>query len=312
MRSALIRLAAVLALAAALLLAPPWLLAAGGWWNVAALVGYASLGAILVLYLYPLRARRADGHGFPLAAHRNIGWLALGLALAHALGLLVTEPTTIEYWKPAAPLYMLCGLLALLLLAGAVGTGYLKRRPGSRRPVGAIRLSHVLPAVVLLWLCAAHVVGSGQFLNTPLKVLCGCLLLALPLLWPARRQFAPRGILSVRALSVTTALAAVLLPSRFAGSMLPQTPVTPTARIAVTFPHDKHRGVNCVTCHHNFTDKTGNESCYACHRHPELTSGIEATFHRFCRDCHASLAAQQVELHGPVRRCALCHGGKAP
>jgi hypothetical protein len=39
-----------------------------------------------------------------------------------------------------------------------------------------------------------------------------------------------------------------------------------------------------------------------------LTLSSEATFHVFCRDCHARLALDGLK-HGPTRRCSECHPG---
>src|SRR5262249_251937 len=72
--------------------------------------------------------------------------------------------------------------------------------------------------------------------------------------------------------------------------------------LPIHFPHDKHTTVNCVTCHHNFVDKTGIGSCVDCHRQPrpDLTRSAEATFHTFCRDCHTELAPT-TPRHAPTR-----------
>ena len=36
--------------------------------------------------------------------------------------------------------------------------------------------------------------------------------------------------------------------------------------LPLTFAHLDHREVNCITCHHNFSDDTGQGLCIDCHR----------------------------------------------
>lgn len=77
--------------------------------------------------------------------------------------------------------------------------------------------------------------------------------------------------------------------------------------LPINFDHHDHGAVRCATCHHNFFDTTGRDSCYFCHKiRPELALSIEADFHTFCRDCHVKIAQQGIKS-GPQRRCASCH-----
>lgn len=77
--------------------------------------------------------------------------------------------------------------------------------------------------------------------------------------------------------------------------------------LPLTFAHLDHREVNCITCHHNFADDTGQGLCIDCHRiDPEVRLEIEPMFHTLCRDCHVEKHAAGKD-GGPVRRCADCH-----
>lgn len=77
--------------------------------------------------------------------------------------------------------------------------------------------------------------------------------------------------------------------------------------LSIVFDHHDHAAVKCATCHHNFFDNTGTDACYFCHKiRPALALTIEQDFHRFCRDCHAEIAARGL-ASGPLRRCAECH-----
>ena len=301
--------------ALALLLCP--LPASGGWlWDGGIAVGYASLVVAATLYLYPLRgAGLPHKRLFTLTQHRRIGWIALGLGLLHTAILLVAQPLVGHYLLPSAPLYMLLGLVALIVLAILVVTGLsartaLRKSAARESPPGTAPASvttHGVLAAALLALLGIHIVASGQLLDRPAKVITVCLLLAAPLVWAGFRR---RGVFLRIALPGCAAAAALLLlPVPTATSHLLE-PVMRPELVAVHFPHEKHTKVACVACHHNFVDKTGLGSCLDCHRsnRADLTASAEATFHVFCRGCHTQLAATHAgEAHGPTRGCSECH-----
>lgn len=79
------------------------------------------------------------------------------------------------------------------------------------------------------------------------------------------------------------------------------------ATLPLTFAHADHRTVNCIDCHHNFSDTTGQGLCLDCHRStPELAAALEVQFHTLCRGCHVR-TRQAGNDAGPVRRCSDCH-----
>jgi hypothetical protein len=189
--------------------------------------------------------------------------------------------------------------------------------------------THAILAALLLALTAAHLLGSHQLVDKPTKAITLCVLLALPLLWAAlrvtlrrrarkadsQRTGAPKPPLRLfPTLLPSCAAAAILflLPIPTAAPALLQPATTPSL-LPVYFPHEKHTTVNCVTCHHNFVDKTGLGSCRDCHRsaRPDLPESAEATFHTFCRNCHTDLA-QTTTKHGPTRACSACHAKEPP
>lgn len=87
--------------------------------------------------------------------------------------------------------------------------------------------------------------------------------------------------------------------------------VVRTPLMAVAFDHQDHGAVRCATCHHNFFDDTGTDSCYFCHkRERDLALTIEHDFHTFCRDCHVRIARLGKDS-GPLRRCDGCHAEPA-
>lgn len=304
---------------AALLLVP--LPVSGGiLWDIGMGTGYAALVVAATLYVFPLR-----GDGLPhrrlftLSQHKVLGWAVLILCLLHITLLLIAQPLVWHYLWLSTPIYMICGITALIALAVLVATGLSTRSvfrkarlDPDRRPTDSpvAKSTHMILAAVLLALVAGHILGSRQLLDKPTKVVSLCLLLALPLIWAAFRPRRPRSIrFSTTVLPTCVALLALLiLPVPIATPALLASPVTPSL-LPVNFPHDKHTTVNCITCHHNFADKTGVGECLACHRsadRTDLPQASEPLFHSFCRSCHVELAAT-TDKHGPTRSCAQCH-----
>jgi hypothetical protein len=77
--------------------------------------------------------------------------------------------------------------------------------------------------------------------------------------------------------------------------------------LEVTFAHLDHRTVNCIDCHHNFVDDTGQGLCFDCHKtDPAVNALIETQFHDLCRGCHME-QQRNGEDGGPVRQCIDCH-----
>jgi hypothetical protein len=314
-RSPFYRVAFGCVMLAALLLLP--LPASGGvLWDIGIGIGYAALVVAATLYLFPLRG---DGlpHGrlFTLSQHKVLGWIALVLGLLHITILLIAQPLVWHYLWLSTPIYMACGVIAFIALAVLVATG-LSARSALRKArfdptaSSASVSTHAVLAAVLLALIAGHILGSHQLLDRPTKVVTLCLLLALPLIWAVFRPRRARPIrFSTTVLPTCMALVALLiLPVPTATPALLASPVTPSV-LPVNFPHDKHTTVNCVTCHHNFADKTGFAGeCLACHRsaRTDLPQTSEPLFHTFCRSCHVELAAT-TDKHGPTRSCTKCH-----
>ncbi len=301
-------------LAALLLLPLP--VSGGPAWDLGAALGYLSVVFAVLLYLYPLRGHSVSGEPLahrrrlPLSQHRRFGWIALALALLHTLCVLAVQPLTANYLRPSAPLYMSCGIGALALLAILVPTGIATRKSMRRRSGGgALGVVHAILAAALLGLLGAHLLGSGQFLDTPPKAITACLLLALPLLWSALRAYAQRSRTQQRPIMVVSLLVAgtlLLMPASMARLLEPV--VARTEPLPVRFPHELHTGVGCIACHHNFRDTTGSANCIDCHRsaRQDLPHSSEATFHVFCRTCHRELALEG-KRHGPTRACQPCH-----
>src|SRR5262245_64429687 len=77
--------------------------------------------------------------------------------------------------------------------------------------------------------------------------------------------------------------------------------------LPMSFAHADHHEVNCVVCHHDFADHSGNGLCIDCHKtNVNIRAEIEPMFHALCRDCHVKKQADGEEA-GPVRQCKNCH-----
>ncbi len=77
--------------------------------------------------------------------------------------------------------------------------------------------------------------------------------------------------------------------------------------LPISFAHADHRDTNCIACHHDFADRTGNGFCIDCHRRdPALGPLIEAQFHALCMGCHVEKRAAGEDA-GPTRVCFDCH-----
>lgn len=323
-----VRRAAAAALILAGILLFPLPASGGALWDAAAIAGYLAAALTVTLFIYPLR-RPGLPHArlFSIGQHRQLGWAALGFALLHVALLLASQPLTGRYLLASAPLYMLCGTGGLIALGVLVATGLsarsaMRHAARSRPPKAAAKplakshamgtaVAHSIVAAALLAVIGAHIVGSGQMLDTVGKISVVCAILVSALGWS---MLLPRWLgtktrwLPVMLPGVASAMVLLILPTPTARSHLLEPVITTPSPIAVWFPHEKHTEVNCLTCHHNMLDNTGLGNCIACHRssRPDLQHSSEATFHVFCRSCHVLLATE-ARQHGPTRACSGCH-----
>jgi hypothetical protein len=283
-------------------------------WDLGAACGYICVILFACLYAFPVR-----GDGLPharllgLSQHKSLGWCVLGTAIAHVAILLLAEPLSTRYLLPSAPLFMWCGIVSLLVSVALVITGLSARAQMRRSPAASRAALHVVLASLAMTTACAHIVGSSQLLSGAFKLAVVLLLVALPLGWYALRPRLRRSLARPASHLAAVALVA-LMPAPMSKQLLLE-PVLRPSPIAVSFPHDRHTSVNCVTCHHNYVDHTGTTACIECHRNAntvapraDLAHSSESTFHTFCRDCHTQLALDS-EKHGPTRSCSACHQG---
>jgi Ferric reductase like transmembrane component/Class III cytochrome C family len=292
-------------------------------WELAQLAGFASCLACILLCGCPVRPRDAVPPTLlSLRSHQFIGWAALTGAVLHVGGLLLADPTAIEYLKPTTPLYQVAGIAATVLLLVVVLTSLasVRRWWASHR---GFQATHVSLGLLLVVLTAVHVVVTDRYTGgTAQRTLFVLATVgAIAMLLRGRAPGIAGRALGVRHQLVfgrharwivsVVAIAAVAMAGLVMGGVratLREAAFDRTAALPLDFPHDKHTDVNCLICHHNYVDKRGFDTCVACHRghRPDLKEGAESRFHNFCFDCHRH-PDKQFARHGPVSGCVTCH-----
>lgn len=275
-----------------------------------------------------VRPRAGADRAFAMRGHELLGWGALVAAVLHVGLLLAVDHRVAEHLKPTAPRYELAGivaLLALFFLSVPAGTAVRARFWSHHRNFQA---AHVGAACLLVVTVAVHVVATDRFVHGRAQRVAYTLLSGIVLLGLLRARTqapsSPRrlGFLGGLAFGkhsrlvlgiVLGSLVALLALMQAANTLTLREPFARrTERLVLDFPHDKHRAVNCILCHHNFVDHTGEESCISCHRsgRAQILVGAEARFHDFCLGCHRNPPARLVG-HGPISGCNTCHAPPA-
>lgn len=297
-------------------------------WEAGNLAGLLAAILYVVLCAWPVRPRAPPAaRPMPLLGHRNLGIVALVALVVHVAVLLVREPLLVEHLKVTAPGYMLAGIAAavLFLFLAIAGAWPVRRR---YRTPARFQAWHLGVALLGLAVLAVHVLGNARYAGSRLAMggwVLALVLAALLMLRPRRHGRAaepaaaglartaadsvcPRyggRLVALALLAVALTAALLALPVR---DLARRTVHERVAGLPVVFPHERHRAVNCVRCHHNFTDHTGAATCVVCHRahDPAIKLAAEPRFHGFCESCHAERTGADGH-RGPVRGCAACH-----
>ncbi|HLY53491.1 MAG TPA: cytochrome c3 family protein [Steroidobacteraceae bacterium] len=300
-------------------------------WELAQILGLCAVAACLILCVLAVRPRGAATGAFRLRSHELLGSVALAAAILHVALLLGADRAVIEHIKPTAPRYEYAGiaaLLALLFLTVPAWAAFRSRLWPRHRNFQA---AHVIAACLLVVTLAMHVITTDRYVHGRTEALAYILLSAIVLLGLLRPRSGkpaalPRSPLLSRLVFgrhsrlvagiVLCALIALIPLTRASPRLALREPfVTRSDRLVLDFPHEQHRAVRCVVCHHDFLDRSGQGSCVSCHRsgRADLHVGVEARFHDFCLGCHRDPPAGLVG-HGPVSGCDTCHEppGAAP
>jgi hypothetical protein len=292
-------------------------------WELAQSLGLLAALCSLLLCLLPVRPRDPGTPPLSLRKHELLGWSILTAALGHVGLSLTFDRAVIEHLKPTAPLYEwagICALLAVLVLT-VPAAGRLRRRLWSRHR--NFQALHVAVSCALVALISVHVVTTDRYLHGAgsralwlLLAIAALLALLRPRVHPVAAQPLPRisrlafgrhsRLILVCASVAALAVVPLLRPNVRLALRAPL--VRRAEALPLDFPHDKHRAVNCILCHHNFRDATGADSCISCHRsnRADIRVSAEARFHDFCLDCHRDPPAP-LRRHGPTTGCDSCH-----
>ena len=293
-------------------------------WEIAQALGLCAVAACLILCVVAVRPRTGAASGFPLRGHELLGWAALAAAVLHVGLLLGSDHRVVEHVKPTAPRYEYAGMLALLTLLFLTVPANAAVRWRVWRRHRTFQAAHVGAACLLVVTVAVHVLATGRYVHGRAHVvayalLSGSVLLALlraraqrlPAQLPARplgRLVFGRHSRLVLAIVLGSLLALFALIRAGTALALREPFLRRSEPLVLGFPHDKHRQVNCIQCHHNFSDRSGADSCISCHRsgRADLRVGAEARFHDFCLGCHRDPPAY-LTGRGPVTGCNTCH-----
>jgi len=137
-------------------------------WDWANAMGYLALAITLLLFVYKGRARvfPAFSGRFFANLHRDLGYIVILLLLGHVGLLLLAEPLLLEHIKPTAPLHMLAGLIAMILLLLLFISSIPALRRRLWRNYYLFRHVHAVVAVMVVGLVLYHVLLSGFYLNS--------------------------------------------------------------------------------------------------------------------------------------------------
>ena len=293
-------------------------------WEIAQALGLCAVASCLILCVLAVRPRAGGAGAFTVHGHELLGWLTLAAAFLHVGLLLGVDHRVVEHVRLTAPRYEYAGILALvtLLFLTVAAAGAVRRRLWPRHR--DFQATHVGAACLLLVTLAVHVLTTGRYVHRRAHLvvyilLSSVVLLALlreragrlPAQQPARLLdglvFGRHSRLVVAI--VLGSLVALLALLRDGTALALREPfLRRNEPLVLGFPHEKHRAVNCITCHHNFVDRSGEDSCISCHRsgRAAIRVGAEARFHDFCLGCHRDPPAY-LTGHGPATGCDTCH-----
>jgi predicted CXXCH cytochrome family protein len=295
-------------------------------WELAQALGLSAVAGCLILCVLAVRPRAGSAGAFRLRGHELLGWTVLAAAVLHVGLLLGVDHRVIEHLKPTAPRYEYAGMLALLILFFLTVPAGASVRPRLWPRHRNFQATHVAAACLLVVTLAIHVLTTDRYVHGRAYAIAYALLSGLVLLALLRGRAGrvPAGQ-SSGALSrlvfgrhsrlvlaiVLASLLALLALLRHGTALAMREPfLRRSERLALDFPHDKHRAVNCIQCHHDYVDRSGEGSCVSCHRGTgaAIRVGVEARFHDFCLGCHRD-PPPHLSGHGPVTGCDTCHTG---
>ena len=298
-------------------------------WEISEVLGFAAALACLALCGSPVRPRESRPSVLlSLGRHELLGWIALAAAALHVLVAVIADRTVIEYLKPSTPLYQWAGIAALLVLLVLTVSSLAGLRRRLWRSHRNFQATHIALGCLVLALVAAHVITADRYTRGyGRRVLFVAVAIGGVAMLLRRRRgvgtaaheasavrsfaFGRHSTFVVSAI-VATVLALTPLVAGRADVALREPLIRRSMTLPLDFDHGKHTAVNCLACHHNYSDGRGFDACIHCHRgeRADLKVGVEARFHSFCLGCHRAPDAALVG-HGPVSSCVSCHHAAA-
>lgn len=159
-------------LALVMIALPPVPYRVGPIWLLSLAAGYAAAVLIALLMVLPLRrVVPSFQNRISVPAHRKLSEWAIGLTILHLVLFVASDTQTIEYLKPAQPVFMVAGNVGLILMAIVWATSLETPRVVFIKSMLGFRSIHIVLSIAVVVLIGLHVLGSATFINGPLKPL---------------------------------------------------------------------------------------------------------------------------------------------
>lgn len=147
---------------------------AGLQWDLLNTMGFLAFGLSLLLFFELGKRRENSQHRFKglfyINLHRFVAYVVLGLAVGHSIAFLVLEPVTINYILLSAPMYMLAGLAALIVLLVLVLSSETKFRRFLFDQYKRFKYFHAVLAVLYIVLVWVHLAYSKFYLTLSISL----------------------------------------------------------------------------------------------------------------------------------------------
>jgi hypothetical protein len=142
-------------------------------WDFANTIGYVASFFILALFVYTGQRRSHQKYSsrFYNNFHRHLGLATLLLVTLHVAILLWFDPVLIEHVKITAPLYMLSGLLAAVLIVILTFSSFQSTRKLIWDKYTSFKFIHGICGIGILLFSAIHIYYSQYYMNSLSKII---------------------------------------------------------------------------------------------------------------------------------------------
>jgi len=161
-----------------------WGLGAGMLWSVAHGLGYAAF----ICLLYTCFSKPAK---LNIGSHRSLGYMALLFTSLHILVLLITDPITIEYLMPNAPLYMWLGSFSCILMVCIIVSSLTRFRNVFYSNSISFKKVHRVTSWLIIAGSLFHIVDSGFYIYQRWQIIAIALVAILSLFSIPVKRLAP-------------------------------------------------------------------------------------------------------------------------